>query len=230
MAAERRKNLIVVLLAVICSLGLATTVGIGALFWQELQQAKADRAALADQVRSLGGKPVVEPKAGDRGRDGPPGPRGLQGIQGRPGRDGITPPCMLVSTHCQGKPGAPGPQGKPGTDGQDGTDGHDGTDGIDGDDGVNGSSAYQIAVDHGFEGTEAEWLASLKGDTGATGATGETGATGPAGRGIVDQACVDDGPTPADGAHWVITYDKEPFTVTLPAGSCRQPIAPHPPA
>lgn len=30
--------------------------------------------------------------------------------------------------------------------------------------GKNGKSAYEIAVDGGFKGTEAEWLASLKGD------------------------------------------------------------------
>lgn len=30
--------------------------------------------------------------------------------------------------------------------------------------GKNGKSAYEIAVDNGFEGTEEEWLASLKGD------------------------------------------------------------------
>lgn len=31
-----------------------------------------------------------------------------------------------------------------------------------------GKSAYQIAVDNGFKGTEAEWLASLKGEDGAS--------------------------------------------------------------
>lgn len=52
---------------------------------------------------------------------------------------------------------------------------------------VVGYSAYEIAVQNGFIGTEAEWLASLKGETGATGAQGpegpqgETGATGPQG-------------------------------------------------
>ncbi len=38
-----------------------------------------------------------------------------------------------------------------------------------------GKSAYQVAVDNGFSGTEEEWLASLKGDKGDTGATGATG-------------------------------------------------------
>ena len=35
--------------------------------------------------------------------------------------------------------------------------------------GKDGYSAYEIAVNNGFEGTEAEWLASLKGEKGADG-------------------------------------------------------------
>lgn len=35
--------------------------------------------------------------------------------------------------------------------------------------GIQGLSAYQVAVQHGFEGTEAEWLISLKGEKGETG-------------------------------------------------------------
>lgn len=37
--------------------------------------------------------------------------------------------------------------------------------------GQDGKSAYEIAVENGFEGTEEEWLASLKGDPGEDGAT-----------------------------------------------------------
>ena len=47
-----------------------------------------------------------------------------------------------------------------------------------------GKSAYEIAQDNGFKGTEAEWLASLRGEGGAVGPPGprgETGDTGPAG-------------------------------------------------
>ena len=33
---------------------------------------------------------------------------------------------------------------------------------------ANGKSAYEIAVENGFEGTEAEWLESLKGAAGQT--------------------------------------------------------------
>ena len=56
-----------------------------------------------------------------------------------------------------------------------------------GENGIDGKSAYQIAVNNGFVGTEAEWIASLKGETGPIGPagpqgqTGETGATGPVG-------------------------------------------------
>lgn len=38
----------------------------------------------------------------------------------------------------------------------------------DGADGTNGKSAYQVAVDNGFVGTEAQWLASLKGADGVS--------------------------------------------------------------
>ncbi len=52
--------------------------------------------------------------------------------------------------------GPPGVDGAPGDDGVDGLPGEDGTDGAD------GKSAYQIAVENGFVGTEEQWLESLK--------------------------------------------------------------------
>lgn len=61
----------------------------------------------------------------------------------------------------------------------------------------NGQSAYALAVQLGYTGSEAAWIASLKGangdkgDTGAQGPKGETGATGPQGP---------QGPTGATGA------------------------------
>ena len=69
--------------------------------------------------------------------------------------------------------------------------------------GGSGASAYDIAIENGFEGTEAEWLESLKGsdgtdgakgdkgdkgDTGATGEKGDKGDAGADGVGIVDIA------------------------------------------
>ena len=50
--------------------------------------------------------------------------------------------------------------------------------------GTPGKSAYEVAVDNGYTGTVAQWLASLVGPAGPqgpTGATGAQGSTGPAG-------------------------------------------------
>lgn len=44
--------------------------------------------------------------------------------------------------------------------------------------GAEGKSAYQIAVENGFEGSEEDWLLSLKGEAGKTGATGASGPQG----------------------------------------------------
>lgn len=41
-----------------------------------------------------------------------------------------------------------------------------------------GKSAYEIAKENGFDGTEAEWLASLKGAPGAAGTNGKDGENG----------------------------------------------------
>ena len=47
--------------------------------------------------------------------------------------------------------------------------------------GTAGKSAYQIAKDNGFVGDETKWLKSLKGERGATGAAGAPGEQGPRG-------------------------------------------------
>lgn len=90
-------------------------------------------------------------------------------------------------------------------------DPNDGTDGIDGDFFINttsnyifgpkaggtwpagvsligpqGDSAYQVWLDEGNVGTQADFLASLVGATGAAGATGATGAAGADGVGFLD--------------------------------------------
>ena len=44
--------------------------------------------------------------------------------------------------------------------------------------GADGKSAYEIALQNGFTGTEADWLTSLKGQKGDTGAKGERGEKG----------------------------------------------------
>lgn len=62
-----------------------------------------------------------------------------------------------------------------------GGSGGTGAKGDKGDKGDTGLSAFQIAVQDGFKGTEAQWLASLKGATGPKGDTGSVGPTGPVG-------------------------------------------------
>ena len=44
--------------------------------------------------------------------------------------------------------------------------------------GTAGKSAYEIAVDNGFVGTETEWLESLKGADGKDGTNGKNGENG----------------------------------------------------
>lgn len=50
-----------------------------------------------------------------------------------------------------------------------------------GENGIDGKSAYQLAVEKGFVGTEAEWIISLKGETGSIGPQGIQGEIGPQG-------------------------------------------------
>src|SRR5699024_1427765 len=56
-----------------------------------------------------------------------------------------------------------------------------------------GKSAYEIAVEHGFEGDEQAWLESLKGEKGEQGPQGPPGADGK------DGADGEQGPPGADG-------------------------------
>ena len=78
-------------------------------------------------------------------------------------------------------------------------DGHTPVKGVDYFDGVNGKSAYQIAVDNGFVGTEAEWLASLRGADGYTPQKG------------VDYFDGVDGYTPVKGKDYFDGAKGEPF-------------------
>ena len=87
----------------------------------------------------------------------------LESLKGVDGKDGVN-----GKDGCDGRNGV---DGLPGKDGKDGADGLLGRDGIDGINGSDGKSAYIIAVEHGFTGTENEWLQSLKGADGKNGIT-----------------------------------------------------------
>ena len=121
-------------------------------------------------VQGLQGLPGVKGDAGakgaqgERGLQGLQGARGLQGERGLPGADGAK-----GDKGEQGERGLTGAKGDKGSDGLDGKDGLPGANGVDGKD---GKSAYQIAVEQGFAGSEAAWLASLKGEKGDKGDAG----------------------------------------------------------
>ncbi len=116
----------------------------------------------------------------------------LQGAPGQDGSDGIigyngasayeiavangfvgTEDAWLLSLQ-----GAPGNNGATGATGENGIDGIDGSNGTNGADGADGLSAYTIAVNNGFIGTEAEWLLSLQGPAGSDGDAGADGEDG----------------------------------------------------
>lgn len=111
-------------------------------------------------LESLKGADGRDGRDGMDGRDGERGEKGEKGDPGEPGGSG------------SGEPGPEGPQGPAGADGRDGVDGAKGDD---------GRSAYEVAVDEGFQGSQTEWLASLKG---ADGRDGRDGARAVAGRNI----------------------------------------------
>lgn len=79
----------------------------------------------------------------------------------------------VVGTVSVGPRGMTGPQGETGADST--VSGPQGETGPAGEDGADGPSAYEVAVEDGFVGNEAAWLASL------VGAQGDVGPQGPAG-------------------------------------------------
>lgn len=153
------------------------------------------RGSNVQMLDLLDGAPGTQGETGPQGPRGEPGPQGEKGEQGPVGDRG-----EKGETGPAGPRGEPGPSGvgvanveRTSGTGAAGTldtytmtmtDGttyeftvYNGANGSGGSDapGADGESAYEIAVRNGFEGTEAEWLASLKGETGATGAAGAKG-------------------------------------------------------
>lgn len=98
-------------------------------------------------------------------------------------------------------------------------------DGVDGQDGADGKSAYQVAVENGFVGSEAQWLASLTGERGERGEKGDTGERGEKGeQGIRGEQGVpgekgDIGATGADGTSVTHSWNGTTLTVTSASGT-----------
>lgn len=141
---------------------------------RSIDQSYREREALAEQVRDMGGEPIVEPtKKPDTGPL-----NGTDGIDGEDGEDGV-----------QGPPGAQGergPKGDKGDRGSGGTDGSDGAQGSAGADGLNGADGAP-----GEPGPQGE-----PGPVGPAGPKGDTGPAGPAGADGKDGADGDDAPPP----------------------------------
>lgn len=78
-------------------------------------------------------------------------------------------PVQVQAVQIPGLPGRDGRDGTPGKDGEKGEIGPQGPQGIQGEPGPQGPqglSAYQVAVNNGFSGSESEWIKSLKGADG----------------------------------------------------------------
>jgi hypothetical protein len=110
-----------------------------------------------------------------QGGTGPQGGQGLDGIQGIEGPTG--PQGDQGIRGIQGDQGTQGVQGDTGPKGDTGAAGATGAKGDKGDQGFTGLSAYQVAQEDGFSGTEQEWLDSLIGADGDEGAAGADGSS-----------------------------------------------------
>lgn len=138
----------------------------------------------ADGKDGINGKDGVDGAPGQDGIDGKNGADGQDGVNGIDGKSAyeIAVANGFIGTESEWLESLKGSDGRDGVDGKDGTDGLPGKDGVDGEPGANGTdgkSAYIIAVEHGFTGTETEWLASLKGTDGKAGADGQPGKDAP---------------------------------------------------
>ncbi len=94
---------------------------------------------------------------GDKGDKGDTGATGATGAQGDKGDKGDT-----------GATGAQGDKGDKGDTGATGATGAQGDKGDKGDTGATGKSAYEIAVDNGYTGTEQQWIEGQQGQGGSS--------------------------------------------------------------
>ncbi len=130
--------------------------------WKEVNLSEVKGS---DGKDGTNGKDGANGKDGKNGADGKDGTNGKNGVDGKDGKDGTS--CTVeplkdgsgYDVLCGGK--------KVGTL-LNGKDGAKGADGKNGTNGSNGKSAYEIAKENGFKGTEAEWLASLAGTQGSS--------------------------------------------------------------
>ena len=114
-----------------------------------------------------------------------------------------------------GETGEKGEPGAKGDSGEKGEPGEPGKDGIDGRDGADGKSAYLLAVEHGYSGSESEWLTSLKGEKGDAGQPGERGEKGDPGEQGIPGEKGDTGADGKDGFSPIAAVAKDGSVVTI---------------
>lgn len=132
-------------------------------------------------LKGLNGKNGINGKDGVNGKDGKDGQNGRDGINGKSFLEQLSELGFENAEHfIKSIKGTDGINGKDGKDGKDGQNGRDGTNGI------NGKSAYDIAVDLGFVGSESKWISSLKGLDGKDGENGKNGLDGKNGKDGID--------------------------------------------
>ena len=100
------------------------------------------------------------------------------GKDGKDGKDGISPAVTVTETETGATISVTDATDTTTAELHNGEKGDKGDKGDTGSHGANGKSAYEIALQNGFTGTEADWLTSLKGQKGDTGAKGERGEKG----------------------------------------------------
>ena len=132
--------------------------------WKESDTANAD-ATEEDFIASLKGE------KGDTGADG----KSAYDVWIEAGNEGTEDDFLESLRGVDGIDGQDGADGADGIDGQDGADGQDGIDGEDGIDGIDGKSAYDVWIEAGNEGTEDDFLESLRGVDGSDGTDGLDG-------------------------------------------------------
>ena len=145
---------------------------------------------------------------------------GLQnGKDGKDGKDGISPAVTVTETETGATISV--------TDATGTTTAelHNGEKGDTGSRGAAGKSAYEVALQNGFTGTEADWLTSLKGqkgdagEPGATGAKGDPGEKGDAGTPGKDGVNGKDGTNGADGKNGADGYSPTATVTETDAGA-----------
>ena len=145
---------------------------------------------------------------------------GLQnGKDGKDGKDGISPAVTVTETETGATISV--------TDATGTTTAelHNGEKGDTGSRGAAGKSAYEVALQNGFTGTEADWLTSLKGqkgdagEPGATGAKGDPGEKGDAGTPGKDGVNGKDGTNGVDGKDGADGYSPTATVTETDAGA-----------